>query len=633
MWGAKVFAVATLAVIFAGAATTFAQTYSVLYNFNPNVSGPLQGVLAQGRDANLYGTTLFRYGIFRFTPTGTPTPLDNGTPFAGWGVTLGIDGNFYGAAQFGGTHTCGSGSCGILFKMTQGGVVTTFHDFTGLSDGAYPYYPPIEGSDGNFYGMTQFGGNTAACALSGVVGGGVVYKITPAGTFTTLHKFNGADGCFPQGELVQGRDGNFYGTTFGAGCPSTCGDGTIFRVSATGSFKVLHYFNIVGGPQKPSGPLIQASDGNLYGTAQFGGNAQTSGGTVFKMTPSGTVTVIHNFPGTSGDGIFPIAGVAQATDGNLYGTTQQGGTGTCHGGPNSCGTLFRMSLAGANYVVLHNFTGTTGASPDVPLFQHTNGSLYGGTHFDGTNSDGVFYRLSAGLHAFVSLMTLSGKAGQTVEILGQGLTGTTSVKFGSGAATFTVVSDTYMTAVVPATGTTANATLATPSGPLVSSKVFRVIPTIASFTPTSGKIGTSVIITGTGLTQTSKVTFGGITATTFTINLATKVMATVPNGAKTGKIGITTPGGIATSAGTFRVTPVISGFNPTSGAPGTSVVITGSGLRQTTKVTFGGIAATTFTVNSDTKVTATVPPGAVTGKIAITTPGGTATSVASFTVI
>src|SRR5439155_13368396 len=102
---------------------------------------------------------------------------------------------------------------------------------------------------------------------------------------------------------------------------------------------------------------------------------------------------------------------------------------------------------------------------------------------------------------------------------------------------------------------------------------------------------------------------------------------------ETGKIGITTPGGIATSAGTFRVTPVISGFNPTSGAPGTSVVITGSGLRQTTKVTFGGIAATTFTVNSDTKVTAIVPPGAVTGKIAITTPGGTATSVASFTVI
>jgi len=138
MRGASVFAVATLAVIFVGATNIFAQMYSVLYNFNPNVSGPLQGVLAQGRDANLYGTTLFRYGVFRFTPTGTPTQLDMGTPVAGWGLTLGTDGNFYGAAQFGGTHTCGSGSCGILFKMTQSGTITVFHDFTGLNDGAYP---------------------------------------------------------------------------------------------------------------------------------------------------------------------------------------------------------------------------------------------------------------------------------------------------------------------------------------------------------------------------------------------------------------------------------------------------------------------------------------------------------------
>ena len=633
MRGDKVFAVATLAVIFAAVGTSFTQTYSVLYNFNPNVSGPLEGVLAQGRDANLNGTTLFRYGVLRFTPTGTPTQLDMGTPVAGWGLTLGTDGNFYGAAQFGGTHTCGSGSCGMLFKMTQSGTITLFHDFTGLNDGAYPYYPPIQGSDGNFYGMAQFGGNTAACALSGVVGGGVVYKITPAGTFTTLHKFNGADGCFPQAQLVQGRDGNFYGTTFGAGCPSTCGDGTIFRISATGTFKVLHYFNVVGGVQKPSGPLIQGSDGNLYGTSVSGGNTQTKGGTVFKMTTGGSVTVIHNFPSMSGDGIFPVAGVVQGTDGNLYGTTQQGGTGTCQGGPNSCGTLFRMSLSGGSYAVVHNFTGTTGASPDIPLFQHTNGALYGGTHFDGLNSDGVFYRLSAGLHAFVSLMSLSGKAGQTVEILGQGLTGTTAVKFGSGTATFTVVSDTYMIAVVPATGTTANLTLTTPTGPLVSSKVFRVIPTIASFTPTSGKIGTAVAISGTGLTQTSKVTFGGVSATTFTVNSATKVTATVPGGAKTGKIVITTPGGIATSTGTFRVTPVITSFNPTSGAPGTAVVISGSGLKQTTKITFGGVAATTFTVNSDTKVTANVPTGAVTGKIAITTPGGAATSGTNFTVI
>jgi hypothetical protein len=168
--------------------------------------------------------------------------------------------------------------------------------------------------------------------------------------------------------------------------------------------------------------------------------------------------------------------------------------------------------------------------------------------------------------------------------------------------------------VVPATGTTANVTLVTPAGPLVSSKVFRVIPAIASFMPASGVIGTSIVISGTGLTQTSKVTFGGVKATVVSINSATQqVTAKVPSGSKTGKIAITTPGGTATRSGTFKVTPVITSFSPASGAPGTSVVITGSGLTQTTKVAFGGVAATTFIVNSDSQVTVKVPTGAVTG--------------------
>jgi len=238
--------------------------------------------------------------------------------------------------------------------MTTTGTVSVFHDFTGGGDGAIPYYPPIQASDGNSYGTASFGGNTSSCAQSGVLGGGVVYKVAPSGTFTTLHEFDGFDGCFPQGQLVQGTDGNFYGTANSAGCSGTapCGDGVVFRISSTGTFKVLHFFNdnVSGG--FPSGPLIQASDGNFYGTTQSGGNTQTSGGVVFKITPSGTLTVIHNFPATAGDGIFPIAGVVQATDGSLYGTTQQAGTGTCSGGANSCGTLFRMSLSGANYVVL-----------------------------------------------------------------------------------------------------------------------------------------------------------------------------------------------------------------------------------------------------------------------------------------
>lgn len=189
------------------------------------------------------------------------------------------------------------------------------------------------------------------------------------------------------------------------------------------------------------------------------------------------------------------------------------------------------------------------------MFQNTNGILYGDTYGGGTGSlckCGVAYSLNAGLHPFVALLTTSGKTGQVIEVLGNGLTGTTSVKFGTGSASFTVVSDTYMTAVVPATGTTGAVTVTTPSGFRVSSKNFRVLPVISSFSPTSGPVASQVVITGTGLTQTTKVTFGGVAATNFTKS-ATQVTAIVPTGAVTGKIGITTAGGTATSATVFTV--------------------------------------------------------------------------------
>jgi IPT/TIG domain-containing protein len=141
-----------------------------------------------------------------------------------------------------------------------------------------------------------------------------------------------------------------------------------------------------------------------------------------------------------------------------------------------------------------------------------------------------------------------------VEILGGGLTGTSKVQFGSGSATsFNVVSDTYMTVVVPASGTKGTVVVTTPSGPLKSKQVFTVLPVISSFTPTSGGVGTLVKITGSGLTGATKVTFGGVAAT-FTVNSGTQITATVPSGAVTGKIKITTAGGSATSTGTFTVT-------------------------------------------------------------------------------
>jgi len=373
----------------------------------------------------------------------------------------------------------------------------------------------------------------------------------------------------------------------------------------------------------PIGPVIQGTDGNFYGTTSEGG---TSGlGVVFKLTSAGVLTVLYNFNGT--DGQTPDAGLVQANDGNFYGVASAGGT-------LGFGTIFKItSTSDHTFSVLYNFENTHGATPEVTLFQNTNGVLYGNTYAGGLHGIGVFFSLNIGAAEFAKLQTTSGKVGSTVSILGQGFTGSTAVSFGGvNATTFTVVSDNYVTADVPTGGKTGTVTVVRPSGSLNSIQQFKVTPTVSSISPTSGPIGTVVTITGTGLTQTTKVAIGGVKATTFTVKSDSSVSATVPSACKTGKISVTTSGGSATSPSAFNVTPTISSFSPSSGKVGTSVVITGTGLTQTSKVTFGGVTTTTFTVNSDTQVTATVPTGAITGKIVITSTGGTVTSSGTFTV-
>jgi hypothetical protein len=241
----------------------------------------------------------------------------------------------------------------------------------------------------------------------------------------------------------------------------------------------------------------------------------------------------------------------------------------------------------------------------------------------------VFYSLDVGFKPLVDLVTWSAKVGKTVEILGQGFTGATAVSFNGVHATFNNVSDTYLTATVPAGALTGAVTVTTFTNTLKSNRLFLVTPQIKSFTPTSGTVGSSVTITGVSLTQTANVTIGG-KAASFTVKSDTQVTATVPAGAKKGKITITTPGGIATSPGTFLVAPSISAFSPTSGPVGTSVVISGNSFTGSTQVKFGGVAATSFQVISDTKVDALVPSGAVTGPVSVTTPGGTGTSATNF---
>jgi hypothetical protein len=187
------------------------------------------------------------------------------------------------------------------------------------------------------------------------------------------------------------------------------------------------------------------------------------------------------------------------------------------------------------------------------LRQHTGGKLYGQTNTGGANGLGALFSFDVGMKAFVTELPASGKVAKAVGILGGGFTGTTGVNFNGTNATFSVVSNTYISTTVPTGATTGTINVVTPSGTLKSNLKFRVTPAIVSFSPPSGHVGASVVITGNSFTGATKVTFGGIAATAFTVNSYTQITATVPVGAITGKIQVITPGGNATSATVFTV--------------------------------------------------------------------------------
>ena len=348
------------------------------------------------------------------------------------------------------------------------------------------------------------------------------------------------NGSRPYGPLLQGKDGNFYGTAFGGVGNNRYG--MVFKVNGARKFTILHAFDLTDGGNPYAG-LVLGKDGNFYGTTSNGGSEGY--GNVFKMTSAGVLTSLHSFtPGT--DGGSPFGSLVQATDGNFYGVGYLGGA-TNHG------TIFRMTPAGT-FKALYSFDGTKGGSPMVTPLQHTSGILYGDTNTFGAKNEGVFYSLKSSLTPYAALLPTSGKVAKSIGILGQGFNSATGVSFNGTAAKFKVTSDTFLTATIPAGATTGIVTVTIPGGNLKSNITFRVVPSIKTFTPTSGPVGTAVTITGVSLTQTSKVTFGGVKATTFTVNSDTQVTADVPTGAKTGKIAITTPGGTAASPAVFTVT-------------------------------------------------------------------------------
>ena len=370
-----------------------AQTLTTLVSFDyTNGAEPLYESLVQGPDGNFYGTTngagTHNGGIvFKMTPSGTVTVLynfcggsnctDGNAPVAG--LALGSDGNFYGV-----TSAAGANGDGTVFSITPSGTYTLLHSFTG-SDGAEPQGTLLLASDGNFYGTTTRGGAHNSS--------GTLFRIASSGAFTTIYNFCtlGAchDGSGPFAGLVEGTDGYLYGTTTSGGTGFLYG--SVFKITLNGALTTLHSFVSSDG-SSPQGKLVQASDGNFYGTTTSGGNTQACSfgcGTVFKMTANGTFTSLHNFDGT--DGSFVLAGLIQASDGNLYGTAGRGGNAqNC----NTCGTIFKITTGGT-LTTLHNFAGfpTEGSLPVGGLMQASNGVFYGITEAGGSVGDGSVFSL------------------------------------------------------------------------------------------------------------------------------------------------------------------------------------------------------------------------------------------------
>lgn len=343
----------------------------------------------------------------------------------------GTDGNFYGTTEYGGaSHNCLDVGCGTVFKISRKGTLTILHSFSG-PDGLYPYASLVQGKDRNFYGTTFGGGPYNNCF--GVTCG-TVFKITPAGKLTTLHNFCKRSGCpdgfQPLGALVQAGDGSLYGTTAGGGSGASCnlGCGTIFKITPAGALTVLHSFDNDDGAN-PSAALVLAHDRNFYGTTEYGG--ANNAGTVFKISAKGALTTLYSFCSQSdcSDGYLPLAALLQAKNGYLYGTTLIGGV-------SGDGTVFKISSRGV-LTTLHSFDYNDGAALYAGLLQSRDGGLYGTTQAGGAQGDGTLFKISpAG--TFTTLHSFQGTDGiypfgGLVQGAGRNFYGTTGYGGGQGS--------------------------------------------------------------------------------------------------------------------------------------------------------------------------------------------------------
>lgn len=469
-----------------------AQTFNTILTFDGTNGANVPSSLIQGIDGNFYGVTEDggKHGngtVFKVSSSGQITTLYTFCPAAQCRdgrspvgpLVQAADGTLYGVTMGGGAE--GSGS---IYALTPAGKLITAYSFcsaTNCTDGETPRAGLVLATNGNLYGTTSAGGAHR---------NGTIFQITPAGKMTTLYNLcsqrSCADGAQPYDALIQASDGKLYGTTFVGGLQD---GGVIFSITTAGTFTTVANFcsqtGCAGGFNPYSG-LIQAADGNLYGTAYFGGNCSTCG-TIYRTTTGGQLTTLYSFCAVNClDGASPLGGLVQATDGSFYGTTQIGGSSNffCIGGSASCGTIFEITPQGT-LTTLYNFCSLSvcadGGNPAASLVQGTDGNLYGSTFYQGdfvcnNIGCGTIFSLSAGLGPFVQASPGFGKVGSIINILGNNLTGTTSVTFNGVAAAFKVISNSDIKAKVPTGATTGTIQVTTPTGTLSSNTAFQILP-------------------------------------------------------------------------------------------------------------------------------------------------------------
>ena len=315
-----------------------------------------------------------------------PTTEDGASPQAG--LIKDSAGNLYGTTFYGGNTQFQEGTA---FKLAPDGTKAVLHNFSGGPDGGLPAGLTMD-SAGNLYGTTLQGGLTDGCNGHGC---GVVFKIAPDGTQTVLYTFSGgSDGAQPEGAVILDRKGNLYSTTDGGGANRV---GTVFRLTPDGKEKVLHSFaDGSDGASPVAGPTMDKA-GNLYGTTNYGGGGNlcegfgTACGTIYKIAADGTETILYAFTGGI-DGANPVGGLLMDKAGNLYGTTEFGGFGSGCGGA-GCGTVFKLT-PGGTFSVLYTFAGgSDGGQPVASLVGDREGNLYGTTLFWG-DGYGVVFKLA-----------------------------------------------------------------------------------------------------------------------------------------------------------------------------------------------------------------------------------------------